>query len=262
MSLNRTKGVNRMKSEIIAVGDEVVKGYTMNTNASYLAKCAEGLGMHMKYHTAVCDAPEDLTEVLACALKRSDVIFITGGLGPTDDDLTKETVCHYLKKPLVFEEALYREIIGYFKRIGKETPDNNRKQACFPTDAYILDNICGTAPGCILEAEGKYVILLPGPPKEMMPMVEQKVIPYFERRLKEVIRTLDIKVFGIGESQLAEKLGKRLGVFSQHSVATYVGNEEIIVRIRAYGEDEEAVQKQIEMIKIDISECLVEYIIG
>ncbi|MGL5677138.1 MAG: competence/damage-inducible protein A [Cellulosilyticaceae bacterium] len=251
-----------MQIEIIAIGDEVVKGYTVNTNASYIAKRLQDLGMNSVRHTAVCDDEKSIKEVVEASLKRSDLLFVIGGLGPTEDDLTKEAVCGCMGKELVLYEDIFKGIQQYFAQSGRTTPLNNKKQAYFPEDAVILKNPNGTAPGCIVTSGAKQAVLLPGPPRELIPMVENEVIPYFEQNLDGVFETIDLKVFGIGESHLAEKLGEKLGVFEQVSVATYVGNNEIIVRIRAFGKNKEEAHTQAKIIEKEISLGLKEYIIG
>lgn len=251
-----------MNIEIIAVGDEVVKGHTVNTNASYIAKRMSDYGLNTQCHTAVCDCKEAIKDAINKAIKKSDIIFLIGGLGPTEDDLTKETVCECIGQPLVFYEDIYRGIEAYFEKSGRTTPENNKKQAYFPVDSIILENDCGTAPGCILKYMNKQMILLPGPPKELVPMVENKVVPYFKNAVNEAIVTMDIKVFGVGESHLVEKIGDQLGVFENHVVATYVGSNEIIVRIRANSQTKEEAEEICNEVKKNIEICLKEYIIG
>ena len=251
-----------MKTEIIAVGNEVVTGHVVNTNTCYIAKRLQDYSMLTNYHIAVKDIKEDIEQALACALSRSEAIFLIGGLGPTDDDLTKEVVCQYLNKPLIFNEQIYREIIDYFKRTGRTTPENNRKQACFPVDAHILKNNCGTAPGCLIEHEGKIIILLPGPPKELIPMFENQVAPYLKQKMKGSYYSLDVKCFGIGESHLAEKVGDLLGTFNDIVVAPYVDKLDIILRICAYKPTYEAAYEAVENMKNKIEERLKPYIIG
>lgn len=251
-----------MKAEILAVGNEVITGHTVNTNASFIASKLQDYGILTSYHTAVGDSKEDIERALETALKRTDAIFIIGGLGPTKDDLTKEVVCEYLRKPLVFYEEIYKDITEYFARTGRTTPENNRKQAYFPKDAYILNNDCGTAPGCLMKSEGKIVVLLPGPPKELMPMFNNEVCPYLEQKMDGVYYTLDIKCFGIGESHLAEQISDLLGEFEDLVVAPYVGKLEIILRIRAYKKTYQEAYEAVEEMKNKIESRLKSHIVG
>lgn len=251
-----------MKAEIIAVGNEIIAGNTINTNASYIARQIQTIGIMPYYQSVVRDHEEDIERAVEQALKRSDFIFITGGLGPTKDDLTKETVCKYLNRPLEINKASLEEIEAHFKRIQKPMPVINRKQAAFPKDAYILKNSRGTAPGCILKKDQAYIVLLPGPPKELIPMVEESVLPYLKTKSNACCHTIDIKLFGIGESAVAEKINHLLGDFENINVAPFVGPNEVIVRITGQSSSQEQVVKYTENIKNKICGCLEEYIIG
>ncbi len=251
-----------MQVEMIAVGDEVVKGYTVNSNAAYIAKRMTEYGMNTMYHTAVCDDKSAIKEAVSRALERSDIIFMIGGLGPTEDDMTKEVVCEVVGQVPVLFETHYEAIRAHFDKIGKPMVANNKKQAYFPENSFILVNENGTAPGCIIESNGRFIVLLPGPPKELIPMLENKVIPYFADKYPFQISTTDIRVFDIGESYLAELLKDQLGVFEKYTVATYIGRFEVVVRIRAYGETREEASAINDKIKNEIESRLKENIIG
>lgn len=251
-----------MIAEIIAVGNEVVMGHTVNTNASMIAKQIQTIGIMPSYHSAVCDDKEAIKEALGTALNRAEVIFITGGLGPTKDDLTKEVVCEALGMPLHMREDVLQKLEAYFNEIEKPMCKNNEKQAAFPKEAYLLENDHGTAPGCILEKEKHFIVLLPGPPKEMIPMLINYVIPYFKNQMDTYYKTIDIKLFGIGESNMAEKIAHLLGEFEWGVVAPYIGNYEVIVRVTAKGITEEAASQRAEAVKKEICSCLEEYVIG
>lgn len=251
-----------MKAEIIAVGNEIVMGHTINTNASYIAKRIKEYGLLVGYHRAVGDRKEDIQYALEEAMKHADAIFVIGGLGPTEDDLTKETVCQYLKKPLVFYPPIYEEIKAYFAKTNRKAPETNRKQAYFPEDAYILKNNYGTAPGCLIKVENKSIFLLPGPPSELIPMFENEVCSYLKQDLELVYQTLDIKCFGIGESHLAQIAGDLLGEKDDVVIAPYVGNLEIIIRICVCKPTPKEALAHIEIYKNKIEERLSPYIIG
>ncbi len=251
-----------MKAEIIAVGNEIVTGNTVNSNASYIARQIQMLGIMPKYHTATCDTMQDIQEVLCKSLARADVVFVTGGLGPTADDLTKEAICDYLGLELVINEEISQNIQAYFKKIGRYMPESNKKQAAFPLGCYILKNENGTAPGCILTKQNQYIVLLPGPPKEMKPMLDHYALPYFKQKLNCCYHTIDIKLFGIGESEMAEKIAHLLGDFEYASVAPYIGDYEVIVRITAFGDNEKKAVEVAQKIKNSVCGCLGEYVIG
>lgn len=173
-------------AEIIAVGTELLLGNITNTNASEISRALSAVGVNVFWHTVVGDNPERLREALDIARKRADVILTTGGLGPTYDDLTKQTVCETFGKPLVLREDVLEHIRTYFARnVHLTMPENNRQQAEFPADCVIFDNPVGTAPGCAFEAEGVHVLMLPGPPFEMRTMLQNWAVPYcgdFPRR--------------------------------------------------------------------------------
>lgn len=251
-----------MKAEIIAVGNEVVYGHTVNTNASYIAQSIQTLGVMPQHIVAVCDGEAAIQEAVRTAMERADVIFVTGGLGPTPDDLTKEAVCHLLGEELVIVSEELDKIKAYFRKQNREMMAINEKQAAFPQQAKILPNDCGTAPGCLFEIENHTIILLPGPPKEMKMMFTEYVLPYLSKKVDQVFSHLDIHCFGIGESELASRINHLLGDYEWGSVATYVGNYEVTVRITAYGKLEEEVRKHIVDIKNKVDKCLEDFVIG
>lgn len=251
-----------MKAEIIAVGNEVVFGHVVNTNASFLAQSLERVGILPQYHTAVCDEQQAIKEAVLTSKKRADVIILTGGLGPTKDDMTKEVVCEVLGLPLEINEEVLTQIEEYFQKTGKEMPSINKKQAAFPKEALILPNNCGTAPGCLIEVDNQIFILLPGPPKEMNAMFVESVLPYLRNKSSRYAKYLDINCFGIGESALAMRLHSLLGEYKWGSVATYIKDYTIAVRITVYGHTEEEIQLQLDKQKSQIENSLGMFIIG
>lgn len=251
-----------MKVEIIAVGNEVVYGHTVNTNASYLAKQVQVLGMEPNYISAICDNREVIERIVQEAIKRSEIVILTGGLGPTPDDLTKEAVCSALEMEMeIIPEAL-EKLKAYFEKQNRQMTENNIKQVAFPKQAIILPNDCGTAPGCLIEVEGVMVILLPGPPKEMKMMFENYVMPILRNKQNKNYITLDIKCYGIGESELATCIESLLGDHEQLSVATYVSNGEVIVRITAWEVSEMLANQKVQEMAQRVEACLEDYIIG
>lgn len=251
-----------MRAEIITVGNEIVYGHTINTNASYIAQSIQTLGIMPQYIVAVCDDEAAIQEAVRTAMERADVIFVTGGLGPTPDDITKEAVCHLLGEELVIVSEELDKIKAYFRKQSREMTAINEKQAAFPQKAKILPNDCGTAPGCLFEIENHTIILLPGPPKEMKMMFTEYVLPYLSKKVDQVFSHLDIHCFGIGESELASRINHLLGEYGWGSVATYVDNYEVTVRITAYGKLEEEVRKHIVDIKNKLDKCLEDFVIG
>ncbi|MGL6173229.1 MAG: competence/damage-inducible protein A [Cellulosilyticaceae bacterium] len=251
-----------MNVEIIAVGNEVVTGKTVNTNATYIAKQIQNIGLTPLYHSAVTDSKEAIQKALEIALGRARIIILTGGLGPTKDDLTKEAVCEYLKRPLTLCKGELEKIEKYFKKMNKQMPESNIKQALFPTQGEIIPNPNGTAPGLAMQEGEQYILLLPGPPKELQPMVEAFVLPYFKDKVEGSYYTIDIKLCGLGESHLVEIIPDLLGEFENIEVAPYVGNYEIIVRIRSFGSYFEEAKFRAEEMQKKLENRLEKYIIG
>ena len=191
-----------MTVEFVCVGTEILLGNIVNTNAAYLAKKCALLGLSCYHQSVVGDNEERLEETLRTALSRSDIVILSGGLGPTKDDLTKEVAAKVFEKELHEDAHTRQRIEEYFKnRKSRTVTENNWKQAMVPEGAIVVDNDNGTAPGIILEADGKTAILLPGPPNEIQPMFEKDIEPYLNKRQPEGIYSHMVKICGIGESR-------------------------------------------------------------
>ena len=196
-----------MVVELIAVGTEILLGNIVNTNAAFLAEKCALLGLSLYYQTAVGDNEERLSETLKTALNRSDIVILSGGLGPTKDDLTKEVAAKVMEMPLVEDKHTRKRIEEYFKNSqSKVVTDNNWKQAFVPKGSKVLDNKNGTAPGIIMEKNGKVAILLPGPPNELIPMFNHDVFPYLNSLQPEIIYSAMVKICGIGESMVETQI--------------------------------------------------------
>lgn len=229
-----------MVVELISVGTEILLGNIVNTNTQYLAEKCALLGLSMYYQVTVGDNRERLFAVLETALNRSDVVILTGGLGPTEDDLTKEVCAEVMGFDLVEDEHTRERISKYFKNnIYKEIPDNNWKQAMIPQGATVLDNSNGTAPGLIMEKDGKTAILLPGPPNELKPLFTEQVFPYLQNRQPEVIRSQMVKICGYGESQVEDKLIDLINTQTNPTIATYAKTAEVHLRVTAKAANED-----------------------
>lgn len=249
-----------MKAEILAVGTELLMGQIVNTNAQYLSSKLPDVGVSVLYHSVVGDNPQRLKESLELALKRCDVVITTGGLGPTQDDLTKETISQVCGKKLVLHEDSLSDIKAFFKRIGREMTSNNEKQAYMPENSIILKNNNGTAPGCIIEQDGKVVVMLPGPPSEMKPMFDGFVLPYFRARSSYTIESKFLRVFGIGESAMETKIMDLIDGQTNPTIATYAKEGEVTIRVSARVEPgqeaEMLLQPVIEEIRKRTGDCL------
>ena len=224
-----------MKAEIIAVGTELITGDIVNTNAQYLSRRLMELGIEVTHHVTVDDHAPRLKRALVQAIGRSNIILVTGGLGPTPDDITKETICEALRMELSEHTPSLEKMQAYFDRLGRPMPDINRKQAMMPEGATVLDNDFGTAPGCALEAGDQCIIMLPGPPRELIPMFENQVLNFLNKYLDGVIVTHTVRTFGIGESTIAERLQDLLTA-KEPRVATYAAEGEVRIKITASGE--------------------------
>ena len=182
-----------MTVEFISVGTEILLGNIVNTNAAYLSERCAALGLSCYHQSVVGDNEERLMETVRLGLSRSDILILSGGLGPTKDDLTKEVTAKVFGRELYEDEHTKERIKEYFRRV--------RKQAMVPEGAKVIDNHNGTAPGLIIEADGKTAILLPGPPNELMPMFERDIAPYLNQLEPEGIYSKMVKICGIGERQ-------------------------------------------------------------
>ncbi len=221
-------------AELIAVGTELLLGNIANTNAQTISQSLSALGINVFWHTVVGDNPDRLREVLNIARRRADIIITTGGLGPTYDDLTKQTISAAFGKPLVLHPEIVEDIRRFYESaLHVPMPGNNVRQAEFPEGCTIFDNPAGTAPGCAFEADGVHVLMLPGPPNEMEPMLRRHVEPYLRRLSQEVIVSHDIMTFGMGESSVEELLRERMEHMENPTLATYAKPSEVRLRATA-----------------------------
>lgn len=251
-----------MKAEILCVGTELLIGDIVNTNAAYLSKKLSENGIFVYHHTVVGDNDGRLREALSDALGRSDVVVMTGGLGPTYDDMTKETVSSVMGKKLVRHEESEKRILAYFARTDRVPTPNNMKQALMPEGATVFENNFGTAPGCAIESGGKTVVMLPGPPKEMKPMFDGEVLPYLLRNSMEVLVSENVNIFGMGESSVEEKLRDIMTSGDNPTVAPYVNDGEVRVRVTARAENRECAEKLIAPVVEKIKDIIGDFVYG
>lgn len=234
-----------MTVELISVGTELLLGNIVNTNAAYLAeKCAD-LGLSCFYQSVVGDNEERLGAVLKAALERSDIVILSGGLGPTEDDLTKEVSAKVMGRQLVMHEPSKKRIEEYFTSRNMELTENNWKQAMMPEGAIAVNNENGTALGVIIEDGEKKVILLPGPPNEMIPMFEKSIMPYLEGSDPEVIYSQTVKICGVGESKAETLIKDMIDSQSNPTIATYAKNCEVHLRVTAKAAGEKEAKKLV-----------------
>lgn len=239
-----------MITELISVGTEILLGNIVNTNSAYLSEKCALLGLNVYYQDVVGDNEGRMRDVICTALNRSDVVILTGGLGPTEDDITKEVTADLMGMPLEEDSHSRKLIDKYLKEYEKNNPQrritkNNYKQAMVPKGAIVLDNHNGTAPGLILEKKGKTAILLPGPPNEMKPMFEEYIVPYLQKNQPEIIVSQMVKISGIGESQVAEEIQDLIESQTNPTIAPYAKTGEVHLRVTASAENEKACKKLI-----------------
>ena len=250
-----------MVVELISVGTELLLGNIVNTNTQFLAEKCALLGLTMYHQVTVGDNHDRLAEVIRTALKRSDVIILTGGLGPTEDDLTKEVCAEVMGFPLVEDTHTHERIEEYFRNnIYKVIPDNNWKQAIVPAGCIVLDNDNGTAPGLILEKYGKSAILLPGPPNELYPLFMNQVYPYLQKLQPEVIRSQMVKICGVGESQVEDKILDLIDKQQNPTIATYAKTGEVHIRVTAKAATEEAAKNLVKPVVKEIKNRFGDYV--
>jgi len=250
-----------LKCEIISVGTELLLGQIANTDAKFISEMLTSLGIDVYFQTNVGDNKSRLLECLKIASNRSDIIILTGGLGPTMDDLTKETVAEFFGLKLVVDIDTKIKIESYFKKSMREMTQNNYKQALFPEGSKILPNDNGTAPGCIFEKNGKKVVILPGPPSELIPMFNNYVYPFLKSLSNDIIVSRVIKIFGIGESKVETMVSDML-LSKNPTVAPLIGNGFVTLRITAKSDDVQKAKKMIDDIEVSLRKIFGEYIFG
>lgn len=237
---------NKKVVEIVCVGTEILLGNIVNTNAAFLAEECARLGLFCYYQTVVGDNRERLSETLKLALSRSDIVILSGGLGPTQDDLTKEVACEVAGKEMYTHEESKKALVEYFNKRGLELTENNFKQAEMPKDGIVLKNNNGTAPGVIIPYENKHIILLPGPPVELKPMFNESVVPFLKTLSPVVFVSRTVKIVSVGESIAETKIKDMIDAQTNPTIATYAKTGEVHIRVTASGKNEDECNKLID----------------
>jgi len=248
-----------MVCEIICVGTELLLGSVVNTNAAFISEKLSTMGFSLFRQTVVGDNAQRIKDALKSAFKSADWVIMSGGLGPTQDDLTKEAACEFFGQEMVLHDRSLERIKSYFK--DKPLSKFNEKQAMFPPNAVVLDNDNGTAPGAILEKEGKRIVLLPGPPNELRPMFE-KVLAYLSKFQEGVFFSKELKLFGIGESTLVEIIEDMIEKQTNPTIAPYAGDAEVKLRITASADSIETAKELILPVERQIRNKIGDYIYG
>ncbi len=243
-----------MNCELISVGTELLTGDILNTNVMYLSKELSVNGFSVLYHTTVGDNPDRLREVVEKALTRSELIITTGGLGPTQDDLTKETIADIFGMEMELIPSVEKKLQAFFARRGETMTENNLRQAYVPKGAEMLDNPRGTAPGIMIQKDGKTVIMLPGPPHEMAGMYEDKVEPILHKLKNQIVLSRYYMISGIGESKVEDMIMDIVDRQDNPTIATYAKIGEVMIRLTANGQDKEAINALLDKYEAIIEE--------
>jgi nicotinamide-nucleotide amidase len=257
---SRTSEVD-MKAEIISVGTELLLGEIVDTNTPYLADQLAMLGIDLYYSSAVGDNYQRLLEVLKRAWQRSDIIICTGGLGPTQDDLTRETIAGLVGEELMVDLELKEELTRFFTERGVIMTQNNIKQATLIPSAVALKNPRGTAPGWWVEKDKHFIIAMPGPPGEMYFMWTNQVLPRLQKTTETVIVSRMLKTFNVGESALEAQIA-HLVTSMNPSLATYAKTDGVYLRIAAKAANREAANQMISRMERDVRDIVGDYIWG
>jgi nicotinamide-nucleotide amidase len=248
-----------MRAEIITVGSELLQGQTLDRHSFYLSQACFPLGIEVLYHTSVGDDAKRLCEVIHLAHSRTQLVFLCGGLGPTRDDLTKETLAKFLNQELVQDPATLARLTHLFA--GRFIPANNLKQTYVFPNGTVFPNEHGTAPGLAVAQDDVVYILMPGPPTELIPMFETSVRPFLHELLsgKQVLVSQSLSFFGIGESSLEERIRDMIEAHQNPMIASYVKEVEVTVRLVARAATEAAAHALIAPVRVQIQERVGEY---
>ncbi len=252
-----------MKAEVITVGTELLLGQIIDTNSVYLSHKLAEIGIDLFFKTTVGDNTERLKQALSIAFERADIIILTGGLGPTVDDITRQAVSEFTGKKLVFKNDILLKINEFFKNRKIEMPECNKIQAYLPEEALIIENTVGTAPGFIVEHNSKFIIAMPGVPSEMHPMMEKIVIPFILEKQgyrKSIIKYKTLKVTGLPESEINDKIKDIFENSTNPTIGVLAHQIEIDIRITAKAEDKKKADEMIEEKKKEIYNRLNENI--
>lgn len=250
-----------MSADLICIGNEILTGLVENSNSGFLSRRLWSIGIDVRESVVVADEEPAIRDALDRALKKNDLVIITGGLGPTDDDLTREAVAEIIDRPLILDRIWLAKMEQFFKLRGIDMPDNNVKQAMVIDGGKMLENTRGTAPGMIVDYEGKLIVMLPGPPNEMQYMFDNAVVPVLvEQKYCNLSMVKTLKCIGMGESMLEEKI-KSIGVWDLPPISYVARGYEVNLQIKGYGNKKEA-EILIEDAELRLRNALGDYIYG
>ena len=248
-------------TEIISVGTELLLGHVTNTDARDISEMLSKIGINVKYHTVVGDNPQRLRDCVKVAKSRADIIITTGGLGPTVDDLTKQILAECFSLKLV-ENEFEKNCLYNYIHIDRKYTENNYKQALLPEGCTIFHNEWGTAPGCAFEAEGKIVVMLPGPPKECNSMFRACAIPYLKKLSDEQIVSHSVRIFGLGESGVDDIFADEMNSMTNPTMAPYAKECDCLLQITAKAQSEAAAEEMIAPVMSHVMQRLGDVVYG
>lgn len=247
--------------ELISVGTEILLGDILNTDAQFLSQELAKMGISVMHQSTVGDNAGRLTKLLEEASQRSDIIILSGGLGPTPDDITKEVCCEFFKKKMYLHEESFEKMKAFFAERKREMPENNIKQAMLPEGCVVFRNDNGTAPGLAMEKDGVHLLLLPGPPRELKPMFFESAVPYLKQFSDKIIISHNIRTFGIGESSMAEMVNDLFDM-QNPTVAPYAKDGEALLRVTAMADSEEQAEEMCRPVIDEIKSRLGDVVYG
>ena len=245
-----------MIAEILCIGTEILIGDIVNTNANYISKRLSDYGFDVLYHSVCGDNKLRLEETLKHALSRADLVVTTGGLGPTYDDISVELCAKVFGLLCHTDENVVSRLMEYFSKAGRVMTENNLKQALVPDGATVFMNEFGTAPGIAVEMDGKVVVMLPGPPREMKPMIENQILPFLSKYTNHVLVSSNVNIIGMGESSVEEKLYDLMTKSTNPTLAPYVNEGEVRVRVTGSGADENEAKLKVSKTVDKVKEIL------
>lgn len=251
-----------LKSEIIAIGTELLMGQVVNTNATTISQFLHDRHIGVYYHTVIGDNAERLLEQLAISAKRSDVIILCGGLGPTEDDITKHVLATFLNQSLIQHQPSYDKIVSYYEQTNRKMPENSIRQSIIIENSIPLYNHNGFATGMFIEKEGVTYIVLPGPPRELNMMLQKEVLPLFKESQETVIVSETLRFATIGESLLAETISDLVTEQSNPTIGIYAKPGLVDVRLSANGYTVEEAKNVLFPLRLEIQKRLSDYYYG
>lgn len=256
--------MRELKAEVIGIGTELLLGQIANTNAQWISEKLATRGINVYYHQVVGDNPGRIQEALALSAARADLIFITGGLGPTDDDITREMMAEFVGRPLIKSEEAMKQLAAFFTARQRSMSENNKKQAQVIEGSTLINNGVGTAPGMIIPWQEKFFFIMPGVPNEMKMMMKETVLPFIRETydIDDVIRSKMLRFIGIGESQLEMEVKEIIDRQTNPTIAPLASDGEVALRLTAKASTIDQAERLIKDVELQLIERVGDYLYG